>query len=128
MVFWGEVEEGAFNDRARLARRFGGSSGHTGSFRPLFLLLLRLKVGIPGVVWIAIKVIVTHGDLLDDSGDSIGFSLETGQGTRASLSGNCETFGCFNLRYFPNSFQKIKELIKIVNLVPPTVLPVKIAL
>jgi hypothetical protein len=63
MVFGGEVEEGAFNDRARLARRFGGSSGHTGSFRPLFLLLLRLKVGIPGVVWIPMKVIVVQGEL-----------------------------------------------------------------
>ena len=123
---------GVFNHWGRLLSRFESPPGtpvpSTGSFRPLFLLLLRLKVGIPGVVRIAIKVIVTHGDLWDDSGDSIGFSLETGQGTRASLSGNCEAFGCFNLHYFPNSFQKIKKLIKIVNLVPPTVLPVKIAL
>ena len=35
--FRGE-ENGPFNDRARLARRFGGSSGHTDSFRPLFLI------------------------------------------------------------------------------------------
>ena len=61
-----EVEKGVFSGRAMLGRRFGRSSGHMGSFRPLFLLLLllfRLKVGIPGVAWITIKVIVVPGEL-----------------------------------------------------------------
>jgi len=119
-IFGGWGGEGHFRPLGRLRRPFWGLSGHTSSFLPDSPSLLKTggKPSRGSPASRGIKVIVTHGDLWDDSGDSIGFSLETGQGTRASLSGNCETFGCFNLRYFPNSFQKLKKLIKIVNLVP----------
>ena len=40
-IFGVEVEKGVFNDRVRLVRRFCGSSGHTGSFRPRFPPFLR---------------------------------------------------------------------------------------
>jgi hypothetical protein len=59
-----EAGRGAFNDWARVARPFLGSSGHTGSFPPpILLLFLRLKVSIPGVVGFPMKVIVVHGEL-----------------------------------------------------------------
>ena len=38
MVFGGEGGGGRFQRSGEAARRFGGSSGHTDSFRPLFLI------------------------------------------------------------------------------------------
>jgi hypothetical protein len=50
----------------------------------------------------------------DDSRGSIGFSLAIGQGTTASIGGNCEISGSFNSRYFPDLAQETKRLINLV--------------
>ncbi len=68
-IFGVEVGRGCLQrfdeDRQAFLRLIGahrGSSGHTGSFRPVFLTL-RLKVSIPGIVGVTIKGIVVHGEL-----------------------------------------------------------------
>ena len=53
-----------------------------------------------------------------DARSSSGFSLETGPGTRASISGNCSAFGRFDLGHLPDLDQKIKSFVNLVNNIP----------
>ena len=50
-----------------------------------------------------------------DARSSSGFSLETGPGTRASISGNCEAFGRFDCCHFPDLAEEGRSLVNLVN-------------